>query len=130
MSRSGGKEAPEFIADLVRIGIDILTPQLLPASAAETAMRAIADQVCMEYARRDIYVPASYDPRNRDIVRKYHQASHTAAACSQERVRELAAEYALSTRWIYSLLAEARTAEFAARQGVLPGLDDPADTPA
>lgn len=126
MSRSGGKEAPEFIADLMRIGIDHLTRlQLLPRPVAESVMRAITEQVCVEYARRDIYVPAAFDPRNRDIVRKYHQASHSAAACSQERVRELALEYALSTRWIYALLAEHRAADFSARQGVLPGLEDP-----
>lgn len=125
------KEVPEFIADLVRIGVEQLGRDLaIDAVQAEKAMRAIADQVCVEYARRNIYVPAAYDPRNREIIRKYHQASRSAGACSHDRVRELAIEYALSTRWIYSLVAEARAAEMAARQGVLPGLDDPTDTPA
>ena len=110
MSRSGGRGASEFLADLVRIGVEQLTQQLLPREAAEAAMRAIADQVCLEYARRDIYVPAAADPRNREIVRKYNQASHSAAACSQQRVRELAREYALSTRWIYALVTSARRA--------------------
>ena len=124
------KEVPEFIADLVRIGVEALVRIGTDRQDAEQAMRAIADQVCIEYARRNIYVPAAYDPRNREIVRKYHQASRSAAACSHDRVRELAIEYALSTRWIYTLVAEARAADMAARQGVLPGLDEPADTPA
>ena len=125
------KEVPEFIADLVRIGVEQLGRGLaIDPVRAEQAMRAIADQVCVEYARRNIYVPAAYDPRNREIIRKYHQASRSAGACSHDRVRELAIEYALSTRWIYALVAEARAADMAGRQGVLPGLDEPADTPA
>ncbi len=122
------KETPEFIADLVRIGVDVFTREGLDRPAAERAMRAVADQVCVEYARRNLYVPAAYDPRNREIVAKYYQASRSALACSQDRVTELAIEYALSTRWIYALIAEHRAAELAARQGVLPGLEEPADS--
>jgi Mor family transcriptional regulator len=122
------KEVAEFIADLVRIGADQLVRDLgVDRPQADLSMRAIADQVCVEYARRNIYVPADFDPRNREIVQKYHQASRSAAACSHDRVRELAIEYALSTRWIYTLVKEARQADLAARQGVLPGLDDPSD---
>lgn len=121
------KEVAEFIGDLVRIGTQQLVQGLrADPKVAEQSMRAIADQVCVEYARRNIYVPADFDPRNREIVAKYHQPSRSAAACSHDRVRELAIEYALSTRWIYTLVKEARQADLAARQGVLPGLEDPA----
>lgn len=124
MSKAAG-EAREFIAELTRIGMDVLARQLqLPADDGRRVMRDIADQVCMEYARREIYIPVAYDPRNREIVAKYHQASRNARACSPERVKELSLEYALHTRQIYGIIQEAREADLRARQGVLPGLED------
>lgn len=123
MSRRDG-EVGEFVADLVRIGVERLVAELgLPAADAERVMRRVADVVCTEYARRHIYVPVAYDPRNRDIVRKYHESSRSARACTPARIKELAAEYALTWRQIYSILEAARKADFAARQAALPGLD-------
>lgn len=124
-------EAGEFVSDLVRLGVEQLVTQLqLPADAAGRVMRQIADAVCAEYARRHIYVPVAYDPRNREIVRKYHESSRSARACTPARIKELAAEYALTWRQIYSILKDHREAEFALRQGVLPGLDPEPSDPA
>lgn len=117
-------EVGEFVNDLVRLGVEQLVTALrLPAEQAHQVMHLIADAVCAEYARRHIYVPVAYDPRNREIVRKYHESSRSARACTPARIKELAAEYALTWRQIYSILKDAREADFAARQGVLPGLD-------
>jgi Mor family transcriptional regulator len=119
-------EVRDFVADLVRIGTrELQATAGLDAQAADLAMRNVADAICVEYARRHIYVPIAYDPRNREIVRKYHEGSRSARACTPERIKELAAEYALTWRQIYSILRADHQADFAARQGVLPGLGDP-----
>lgn len=116
----------QFIGDLVRLGAEELVRSLtIPISEAEATMRRVADAVCLEYARSYIYVPAGYDPRNREIVAKFGQSSRTAAAFTRARIHELAAEYAVSWRQIYSILREARLADFRDRQGTLP-LSDPA----
>lgn len=120
-----------FVENLVRIGIDQLDSELgAPRDRAESAMRRVAAQLCAAYAGRPMYVPVAFDPRNREIVEKYGRQGRTARAFSPERVIELAAEYELSERRIYGILAEARAEEFSARQGVLPGLDEPTDSPA
>lgn len=118
----------EFVADLVRIGVEQLGAQLgLPPEKAGPAMQAVADAVCVQYARALIYVPAAFDPRNREIVRQYHESSRTARACTKDRIQEIALAHALTTRQIYAILAESREADFRDRQGVLPGLEGSAD---
>ncbi|MEY2689186.1 MAG: Mor transcription activator family [Pseudomonadota bacterium] len=118
------RQAEEFIDDLLRIGEhELVTTAGLAADQARAAMRRVADAVCAQYARSSIYVPVGYDPRNREIVTKYGQASRSAGAYTPERIAELAREYALTTRQIYSILRTYREAEFAQRQGTLPGLD-------
>lgn len=119
-------ELPEFVAGLIRIGVEQLGASIgLPADQATRGMQAVADAVCTEFARRSIYVPVAYDPRNREIAAKYRQSSRAARACTHGRIVELAREYALTTRQVYSILAEARQADFQARQGSL----DLGDTP-
>jgi hypothetical protein len=49
-----------------------------------------------------------YDARNRAIWRKYNQASTSHAACTPGRVQELAAEYGMTWRQVYSILAAVR----------------------
>lgn len=115
----------EFLDDLVRIGIRELKRALGVADeqALDKAMRAVADAILVEYARRDIYVPAAYDPRNREIYRKYGEASRSARANTPERVIELSLEYALTTRQIYGIIASQAAADMAARQPKLPGFE-------
>lgn len=114
------RDVKEFVADLVRIGIRELAAELgTPEEDGQRAMQRIADGICLEYARREIYVPAAYDPRNREIVAAYHQSTSTARAVTPERVAELAAQYGLTTRQVYSILQAAREADMATRQGVL-----------
>lgn len=121
----GGSEAREFIADLTRIGVDALAKHAqLGPDHARKVMQAITDQVCLEYNGHDLYVPVAFDPRNRKIVEEFHQSTRAARACTPARVRELALEYALTTRQVYGILREARLADFNARQGSLD-LEDP-----
>lgn len=118
-------DLPEFIDTLVRVGAEQLVSQLaVPQDRAGEVMRAVAEQVCSAYSRRFIYVPVAYDPRNREIVDKYHRQGRTARACTGARVRELATEYGLTERRIYEIVREAREADLAERQGVLPGLEE------
>ena len=125
-----GSDVESFVDGLVRIGTRELAAELgVAEGVAERAMRRLADAVCTEYARCQIYVPVAYDARNREIVAKYHQSTQTARACTPARIKELAAEYALTWRQIYSILKASREADWAARQGVIPGLEDPADSP-
>lgn len=123
-------QAKEFVEALVRVGEQLLAQRLGAApDEAKATMQLVADAICMEYARRDIYVPMAYDPRNREIAAKYAQPSRSARAFSERRVLELAAEYGLTTRQIYSILRALRQAEFASRQGALPGFEAPPESP-
>lgn len=122
---SAPNELDSFIECLVSIGTEQLRAGLnLPLEKAEPVMRRVADQVCVAYARRFIYVPVAYDPRNREIVEKYGRQGATARPYTAERIDELAQEYQLTVRRIQQIVAEARDADFAARQGRLPGLDE------
>lgn len=122
-------DVPEFIEALTRIATEHLVDRLgLPRESAAEVARRIANRVCAEYARRTIYVPVDYDPRNRDIYDRYHRQGRAARPCTPDRIRELAADYSLTERRIYEIIRDMREADQAARQGVLPGLEqEPAD---
>jgi Mor family transcriptional regulator len=80
--------------------------------------------VVRAYSWSTLYVPVGFDLRNVEIARKYAQPGPTGSPpYSQARVRELADEYQLTDRQIYSILATQRQADIAARQGRLPGLE-------
>jgi len=118
------RELAEFVDDLVRIGTAELTTKLkLPEADCRVAMASITDQIVTLYARTTMYVPAGFGSRNKAIWDKYQQNSQTASAYTQDRVAELAIEYQLTTRQIYSILAVMKHAEMARRQSHLPGFD-------
>jgi hypothetical protein len=128
---SRDNDLDDFVENLVRIGVDQVTAELgVDRAKAEPAMRSVAEQLCAVYARRLIYVPVAYDPRNREIIEKYGRQGRAARAYSPERVTELAVEYQLGERRIYGILAQARAEDFAARQPALPGFEDPVENPA
>lgn len=121
-------ELKEFVEAMHRIGVEQLAERLgTQPEAAADVMRRITDRICWQYARRHIYVPVAYDPRNREIVDKYHRQGRASRACTPDRIRELAVEYELTERQIYQILKDWREADLAARQGVLPGLEEAAD---
>lgn len=117
------RDAGEFIAELTRIGRDELAKERMPPDQAEAVVRRMVEAICAAYASSEIYVPMLYDPRNREIVAKYNQASRTARPCTHARVVELGREFGLTTRRVYAILRESIQADFQARQGQLPGLD-------
>ncbi|MDO9094482.1 MAG: Mor transcription activator family protein [Rubrivivax sp.] len=120
------RELAEFVDDLVRIGTAELNGKFkLPEADCRVVMASITDQIVTLYARTTMYVPAGFGPRNKAIWDKYQQNSQTASAFTQDRVAELAVEYQLTTRQIYSILAVMKHAEMARRQSQLPGFDSP-----
>lgn len=119
------RELPEFVDDLVRIGTAELVAQLGAEEAqAKTVMARIADGIVTAYARTTMYVPAGFGSRNTVIWDKFHQPGPTAARNTRARVEEIAAEYGMTTRQIYSILAVMRSAQNARFQHHLPGFED------
>lgn len=119
------KKVTAFVDTLVAIGSRSLTGQLgLEDSLARDLMREIAHEICSQYGRTFMYVPADLgfgtDRRNKEIWSKYGQSTPGGArGWTQERVEELAAEYHLTTIHVYRILARQR----AALQPSLPGLE-------
>ncbi len=98
-----------FITDLIRIGKrEICAALEVQEAQAAAVMQRVADSVCLEYARADIYIPAGFDPRNRQLVQAYGQPCRGAPAYSPERIEQLAAEYGLTTRQVYGIVASSR----------------------
>lgn len=120
------RELPEFVDDLVRIGTAELAAKLkLPEDQGREVMASITGQIVSLYARTTMYVPAGFDSRNGTIWEKYQQDGATGTrAFTQDRVAELAAEYQLTSRQIYSIVAVMKAQETARRQGRLPGFDE------
>lgn len=120
----GDAKLREFVDYLVQIGTAEAVAALeAQPDRARAVMMRIADRLMSSYARHTFYVPVGFSSRNAQIWEKYGQASSTASAFSKARVVELAAEYLLTERQVYSVLADLRAAEMAARQSTLPGLD-------
>lgn len=120
------KRVTAFVDTLVAIGSRALTAQLgLEDGLARDLMREIAHEICSQYGRTFMYVPADLgfdlERRNQEIWTKYGQSTPGGArAWTQERVEELAAEYRVTSIHVYRILAQFR----AAMQPRLPGLDD------
>lgn len=135
---SGSKprvEVADFVDGLVRIGVRVLVSQSgMTEEQARAAMTSISTAVVSEYARTVLYVPVSFDLRDREIWRKYGETgrladgSAGAAPFSHARIEELAVEYGRTVRQIYTIVAKCRSADRAARgfpsdQLQLEGLD-------
>jgi Mor family transcriptional regulator len=119
----------KFLDDLVRIGAKEITASLgVPDDQARQIMQTVANGVCLDYARFHIYVPAAVelqlDPRNEAIWAKYSQAGPTGSRpFSTARITELAQEYELTERQIYSVVSLMRARDLATRQVELPGIE-------
>jgi len=125
------RELPEFVDDLVRIGAaELVATAGLGAEQARTVMARIADGIVTHYARSTMYVPAAFGTRNQEIWRKYGEPGPAgpggqlgASPYTRQRVVELAAEYGLTERQIYSILTVMRARELATMQPTLPGFE-------
>ena len=76
MGRKGNPRLHQFIDDLVAIGVRELTASAaLPKQEARDIMTAIAHQVCFQYARSHLYVPAVLEltltPRDAEIYSEH-----------------------------------------------------------
>ena len=128
MGRKGDDRLYQFIDDLVAIGVRELAGKgELDEAAARECMTAVAHQLCFQYARTSIYVPASLQltltPRDEEIWAKYGQDGLDGARpFSSARVQQLATEYGFTVRHVYNIVALMRDAEAARRQPGLPGI--------
>lgn len=108
-SRSSKRSIVQFSADLTAIGIlELEGAAGLHRAAAEASMKRIVDQLCSAYARCTIYVPQTYDLRNRTMFDKYHRQGRAARPCTADRIHELADEFSLTSRRIYEILDQCR----------------------
>lgn len=118
------KTVPEFVDDLLRIGTKVLTAELrVDEARARDAMSAVADQLLDEYARTTLYVPAAYSQRNTELYRRYSAPGGDTPPFTAARITALAAEFQLTVRQVYSILATRRAAILAELQPELPGLE-------
>jgi Mor family transcriptional regulator len=129
MGRKGDQRLRQFIDDLVAIGVAELTSDgSIDGAAARALATRIAHRLCFEYGRTQMYIPAVIEleltERDAEIYRKYGDDSPNARRFTHARLRELAAEYNLTERHLYNVLALARRRDIQARQPDLPGLAD------
>lgn len=135
MGRKGDDRVYQFVDDLVSIGVRKLTGSAgLDETAAREHMTSIAHELCFQYARTSLYVPASLQlrlsPRDEEIWAKYSaEGPGGVRPYSSARVQQLATEYAFTVRHVYNIIALMRDLDAQRRQPGLPGID-PAEGPA
>lgn len=124
------RELPEFVDDLIRVGKARLVAELGAADeAAQHVMGKIAADIVNEYARRSMYIPAGFGTRNSEIWKAYGERGPAsngqpgADPYTRARIEELAVQYGLTSRQVYSILGAMRAQELATRQGQLPGME-------
>ena len=126
MGRKGIRQVHQFVDHLVAAGVAEITGNgLADLDKAREVATLIAHRICFQYARTEMYVPAVLEleltKRDQQIWDLYHADSPGARRCTTARISELAAQFALTERQIYSILTLQREREIAARQAQLPG---------
>ena len=120
---------PQFLDEIVRVGsAELVALAAMPERTAHETMTRVAHRIVGHFARTTMYVPAPFARRNEEIWRRYRERGGDAAETlptspySRQRILDLAAEFSLTERQIYSILAVMRLRERAesaqARQGV------------
>jgi Mor family transcriptional regulator len=130
MSRSQDK-LRKLVADLVEIGAAELASlglEGLDADQARGVATAIAREVCRRNAKTYIYVPGVEHmdrlDRNAEIYAAWQvDGPDGARKFSGARIDQLAAQYGVTTVWIYQVIRSHHEAEVAERQGMLPGIE-------
>lgn len=129
MGRKGDRRLYQFIDDLVAIGArELAGKPKLDEKAARELMTTVAHQLCFQYARTSLYVPAALElkltPRDEEIWLQYGQDGPGGARkYSAARVEQLAATHGLTVRHVYNIVALMRDLDAARRQPGLPGID-------
>jgi Mor family transcriptional regulator len=132
MAEPKPKGLTDFVSDLLETGSASLVARLgVDRSAARDAMLQIAEELLDQYQGNPIYVPMAFGRRNAEIARKYSETRPTSPPYSQARIKELAAEFRLTSRQIYNVIAARRAILRPPPDGTppvqttLPGLDQP-----
>ncbi len=134
MGRKGDERLYQFVDDLVAIGVRAFAGSgPLDEEQARQRMTEVANQLCVQYARTSLYVPAALQlkltPRDEEIWAKYGlEGAGGVRPYSSARVQQLATEYGFTVRHVYNIVAMMRDLEAARRQPGLPGIP-PADEP-
>jgi Mor family transcriptional regulator len=129
VGRKGDDRLHRFVDELVSLGSRELAKLAdMPEEEAKTAMTAVANSMCFAWGGQTVYVPQSLElrltERDERIFLAYKQHGPTGSRPhSRERVEELAAEFELSDRHVYNIVALATKREQARRQPTLPGID-------
>lgn len=132
MGRKGTKHVHQFIDDLVAVGVrELTTAGAIADQPARDLMTAIAHQMCIQYARTHLYVPAFLErqltPRDEQIYAAYAvEGPDGVRPYTAARLQQLAAAQGLTLRHLYNIIALARRRENERRQPQLTGLDAPA----
>jgi Mor family transcriptional regulator len=105
MGRNGRATAPELVARLVEIGVDVFGKQLaLPATRTRAAMREVAHTLCSEFGGHRLSIPMDiqYPLEQRD--------AKLSAAFTGNNIAELAADFDLTQQQVRNILAHVRRA--------------------
>lgn len=130
MGRKGTQRVHQFIDDLVAVGVrELTTSGAMPEHEARDQMTAIAHQVCFQYARSHLYVPAVLEltltPRDAEIYSEHAtEGPDGVRPYTAARLEQIALARGLTVRHCYNIIALARRREQARRQPQLPGLND------
>lgn len=118
MGRKGRPTAPELVARLVEIGVEVLVRQLgVPEVQAKEAMREIAHGLCREYGGQRLSIPQDMEyPLEQRDERLY-------AAFTGDNIPELVALFGLTAQQVRNIVAHKRRQNAARRQMVL-GLEE------
>jgi Mor family transcriptional regulator len=121
MARKGEDKLYAFVDDLVNLGTRRMVDMLdLEEESARTLMRVVAHDICVQYARSNMYVPLDMEfelsQRDKDLWAQYGEDSATARKFTPDRVAELAEAYRITTVQCYCILRLMRTREQAARR--------------
>lgn len=119
VSRKTRPTAPELVARLVEIGVEVFTSQLdVPTERAKAAMREVAHQLCREYGGQRMSVPQDMqyplDQRDQELWDAY----------TGNNIPDLAARFALTDQQVRNIIGYVRQREAANRQVVLPGFEE------
>lgn len=126
MGRKSRQKLYQFVDALVETGTRklVVTPALNEPDRARAAMREIAHEICSQYARSVLYVPADLEfalsRRDAEIWAKYKaDGPDGARKFSPQRVVQLADEYQMTTQHIYRIVQLMQRREVEARPGRL-----------
>ena len=130
MGRKGDSRTTVFVDAAVEVGARHLVRVLgVSEPTARDLMTTIAWDICGQFARTTLYIPALLELQRTERDRRISNAYAAAAAgdgsrpYTHARIVEIAAAEQLTVRQVYDILKLERQRDLADRQQQLPGLD-------